>query len=72
MATKVTHATPACGREIAERAFALPRDAEIVCAQCGVEHGAGETFELGAGVIELLRRSARENLAELARRHQDD
>jgi len=59
---------PSCGREIAERAFVLPRDAEVVCADCGAARGGGERFEIGAGVLDLLRRSARENLAELGRR----
>lgn len=58
---------PSCGREIAERAFVLSRDAEIVCADCGSAAG-GERFEIGAGVIDFLRRSARENLADLGRR----
>lgn len=58
----------ACGRPIAERAFVLPADGEIVCAECGAAHGGGERFEIGGGVIELLRRSGREGLAELARR----
>jgi len=57
----------ACGRAIAERAFVLARDAEIVCAECGAGHH-GERFEIGAEVLELLRRSARESLAELGRR----
>lgn len=55
---------PSCGRPIADRAFVQPGDAELVCAECG---GEGR-LEIGGGVLDFLRRSARENLASLGGR----
>lgn len=61
---------PTCGRPIADRAFLQPGDAELVCMECagGARPGGAAGFEIGAGVLELLRRSARENLASLGAR----
>lgn len=60
---------PSCGRPIAERAFVQSGDAELVCAECAETGGeAGARFEVEAGVLEFLRRSARENLASLGER----
>ena len=54
---------PACGGDLAAGAL-LPASAEgLLCRRCG-----GGGTEVGADVIELLRRSARENLASLGGR----
>lgn len=71
---------PSCGEPIERRAWVQPGDSELVCGNC--VHGAGEQgtgeqragapegerFEVGEGVIDFLRRSARENLDSLAGR----
>ncbi len=57
---------PSCGRDLAGKAVLLPNDGELVCGECG--EGAADRFEVREPVLDLLRRSGRENLAQLESR----
>lgn len=64
---------PLCGAALLERAVLIGDDLGLVCSSCadsGVSGEEGEAmsgrFVVGEGVLELLRRSGRENLASLA------
>lgn len=65
---------PLCGRPIEDRASLLEAEAAVVCHRCGrhAEDAAtgpsSSRRRIGAGELEFLRRSARENLRTLAER----
>ncbi len=61
----VPHECPLCDRPIADRAILLESEAAVVCHRCG---GESRQRRLGAADLEFLRRSARENLAQMAER----
>ncbi len=54
---------PLCDQPITDRATLLEADAVVVCHRCG---NAGRQRRIGAGELEFLRRSARENLPRMA------
>ncbi len=63
---------PLCDRPITDRAVFLEADAMLACHRCG-RHAQGAQTEhaprqrrIGAGELEFLRRSARENLPRMA------
>lgn len=56
---------PLCANDLAERAVLLEDDGALVCPSCAA--GQAGRFEVGPAVIELLRRTAGENLASLSR-----
>lgn len=59
---------PSCGRALEERAVVIPNDVALLCPACGTEEGGGGArFEIGASVLDFLRRSSQENLEALAR-----
>lgn len=53
-----------CGRDLGPGAVLPPAAEGLVCRRCG----RGQGLELGAEVVNLLRRSVRENLDSLGRR----
>ncbi len=55
---------PLCDRPIADRAAFLESEAIVVCHRCGT----GRQQRIGAGPLDFLRRSARENLALMSDR----
>ncbi len=55
---------PLCDRPIADRAVFLESEAAVVCPRCA----SGRQRRIGAGPLDFLRRSARENLARMADR----
>ncbi len=56
-------ACPLCERALERRAAFLESESALVCAECGGENH----WMLGAGELDFLMRSARENLSTLAR-----
>ncbi len=62
---------PLCGRPIADRAALLETEAMVVCHRCvsGAQGTpASRLRRIGAGELDFLRRSARENLPRMAER----
>ncbi len=53
-----------CSRDLAAGAVLPPGGEGLVCGRCG----GGRGLEIGGGAVELLRRSARENLVALGAR----
>ena len=56
---------PLCGSPIEGRAALLESEGALVCAACG---GGQRQIEVGAAELEILNRSARENLPRMAER----
>ncbi len=57
---------PLCGEAIENRAALLESEAAIVCPSCASQTSAHEASRVSGAVLEMLRRSARENLPTMA------